>query len=167
MAAVVLEVGLSDAGLHDAPQRDRRRGCWHREVHRRQAAGPNVLLQDHRAPAPQLPQVLHMSGTPHFSTHTTTTNRPPRRSGLRGAQRRRATPTRCPRSTSWPRRMTKGNKVPPLVSTLGDTTLTCFRPWHTLSTSDLPSNYPILPTHAHRDHGLTADCRCRNSRTLT
>ena len=96
-----------------------------------------------------------------------TTNRPPRCSGLRGARRRRAMPTRCPRSTGWPRQTTKGNKVPPLVSELGDTTLTCFRPRHTLSTSDLPCNYPILPIHAHRDHGLTADRCCRHSRTPT
>ena len=39
-------------------------------------------------------------------------------------RRRRAMPTRYPRSTGWPRRTTKGNKVPTLVSKLGDTTHT-------------------------------------------
>ena len=167
MAAVVLAVVLSGAGFHDMPRQDRRLGCGRREARRRHAAGPVFPLQDHRAPPPQPLQVMLMSDIPHFSTHTTTTNRPPRCSGLRGARRRRAMPTRCPRSTGWPRRMTKGNKVPSLVSALGDTTLTYFRPWHTLSTSDLPCNYPILPIHAHRDHGLTADRCCRHSRTPT
>ena len=52
----------------------------------------------------------------------------------------------------------KGDKALPLVSNLGDTILTSFSPRHTLSTSDLPCNYPILPIHANRDHGPATDC---------
>ena len=121
MAAVVLEVGLSDADLHDTPRQYRRLGCGNRGARRRHVTSPIVPLQDHRAPSPQPQQALHMSGTPHFSTHTTYTNRPPRRSWLSGAQRHRATPPRCPRSTGWPRRTRKGDKTLPFASNLGDT----------------------------------------------
>ena len=107
MAAVVFEVVLSGAGFRDMPRQCRRPGRGDREARRQHVAGPIVLPQDHRAPTPPTLQVLHMSDTPHFSTHTTTTTRPPRRSWLRGAQRHRATPTRCARSTGWPRRKRK------------------------------------------------------------
>ena len=128
MAVVLLEVVLPGAGHQGMPRQDRRLGRGHRGVRWRHAAGPIVPLQDHRGPSPQPLQVLHMSGTPHFSTHTTTTNRPQRSSELRGARRHRAAPTRYPRSTGWTRRTAKGNKVPSLVSELGDTILTHFRP---------------------------------------
>ena len=71
MAAVMLEVVLLAAGCQDLPRHDRRLGRGHREARRRHAAGPILALQDHRAPSPQPLQVLHMSGTPLFSTHTT------------------------------------------------------------------------------------------------
>ena len=167
MAVVLLEVVLPGAGRQGMPRQDRRLGRGHRGVRWRHAAGPIVPLQDHRGPSPQPLQVLHMSGTPHFSTHTTTNDRTQRSSELRGARRHRAAPTRYPRSTGWTRRTAKGNKVPSLVSELGDTILTYFRPRHTSNTSDLLYNYPILPIHASRDHGPATDRLCRHSRTLT
>ena len=107
MAAVMFEGVLLAAGCQDLQRHDRRLGRGHREARRRHAAGPIVPLQDHRAPSPQPLQVLHMSGTPLFSTHTTYTNRSSRSSRLRRDRQRRATPTRRPRSTSWPRWTTK------------------------------------------------------------
>ena len=94
MVAVALEVVLSGAGFQDKRRQGRRLGDGHRGARQRHAAGPVVPLQDHRAPSTQPLQVLHMSGTPLFSTHTTYTDRPPRRSGLRRALRHRALPTR-------------------------------------------------------------------------
>ena len=157
MAAVVLEVVLSGAGFHDMPQKDRWLGCGHREAHRRHTTGPIVPLQDLRAPSPQPLQVLLVSDIPHFSTHTTTNNRPPRCSGLRGAQRHRATPTHCTAAHGRPAGCDEVNKVLPLVSNLGDTILTHFRPRHTLNTFDLLYNYPILPIHTSRDHRPATD----------
>ena len=107
MAAVMFEGVLLAAGCQDLQRHDRRLGRGHREARRRHAAGPILALQDHRAPSPQPLQVLHMSGTPLFSTHTTYTNRSSRSSRLRRDRQRRATPTRRPRSTSWPRWTTK------------------------------------------------------------
>ena len=63
MAAVVLEVVLSDADIHDTPRQDRRLGCGHREARRRHIAAPIVPLQDHRAPAPQPLQRMAVGGT--------------------------------------------------------------------------------------------------------
>ena len=57
--------------------------------------------------------------------------------------------------------------MPSLVSNLGDTILTHSGPRHTLSTSDLLYNYPILPIHTHRDHGLTADRRVADTPALS
>ena len=72
MEAVMLEVALPDADLRGMRQQERRLGRGHREAHRRHAAGLVAPLRDQRAPAQQTCQVLLMSGTPLFSTLTTT-----------------------------------------------------------------------------------------------
>ena len=127
------------------------------------SAGPIVPLQDHRGPSPQPLQVLHMSGTSLFSTHTTYTDRPPRRSRLRRTLRRRALPTRCTTVDRLAATDDKKVKALTLGSNLGDTIPTQLRPPHRLA---YPTffitilSFPPAPT-ATTDPRLTVSADAR------
>ena len=163
MAVVLLEVVLPGAGHQGMPRQDRRLGRGHRGVRWRHAAGPIVPLQDHRGPSPQPLQVLHMSGTSLFSTHTTYTDRPPRRSRLRRTLRRRALPTRCTTVDRLAATDDKKVKALTLGSDLGDTILTQLRPRHRLAYPTFLItilSFPPTPT-ATTDPRLTVSADAR------